>query len=174
MQSVASQFDPNLLRRLILVYIYLTMTVGSRAGVSFLLDATEENRIGRDPECAIALSDPLCSRVHAIVEQADGGWRIRDAGSRNGTFVNGQKIDDAMLADGHGVRVGSTEFEFRLTEQPPTVDSESDNAVTETVIKNRQVAGLSADDDALAATFRRPTRPRIAAALPAQHQAAGL
>ena len=133
------------------MYIYLTMTVGSRAGVSFLLDPTEENRIGRDPECAIVLGDQLCSRVHAVVEQADGGWRIRDAGSRNGTFVNGQKIDDAMLADGHGVRVGSTEFEFRLTDQPPTVDSESDNAVTETVIKNRQVAGLSADDDALAA-----------------------
>ena len=49
------------------MYIYLTMTVGSRAGVSFLLDPTEENRIGRDPECTVALGDPLCSRVHAVV-----------------------------------------------------------------------------------------------------------
>jgi hypothetical protein len=36
------------------------MTVGTRAGVSFLLDPTEENRIGRDPECAVALGDALC------------------------------------------------------------------------------------------------------------------
>ena len=83
------------------MYIYLTMTVGSRAGVSFLLDPTEENRIGRDPECAIALGDPLCSRVHAIVVQDRRRWRIRDAGSRNGTYVNDQKIDEAVLADGH-------------------------------------------------------------------------
>ncbi|MGD9720316.1 MAG: sigma 54-interacting transcriptional regulator [Pirellulales bacterium] len=133
------------------MYVYLTMTVGSRAGISFLLDPTEENRIGRDPDCAIALGDPLCSRVHAIVMQQSGVWHIRDAGSRNGTFVNDQKIDDAALADGNNVRVGSTHFEFHLTDQPPTLDSTGAGGVTETVIKNRPVAGMESESHVLEA-----------------------
>ncbi len=127
------------------------MTVGTRAGVSFLLDPTEENRIGRDPECVIPLSDPLCSRVHAIVVQEMGAWRIRDAGSRNGTYVNDQKIDEAVLADGHNLRIGSTEFEFHLSLQPPTLDSQSDGGLTETVIRNRPVDGKPMEPHALAA-----------------------
>jgi Nif-specific regulatory protein len=132
------------------VYIYLTMTVGSRAGVSFLLDPTEENRIGRDPECAIALGDPLCSRVHAVVLQESGVWHIRDAGSRNGTFVNGQKVDDAALADGNHVRLGSTEFEFHLSDQPPTLDSATDGRLTETVIRNQPVGRQTIESNVLA------------------------
>jgi Nif-specific regulatory protein len=133
------------------VYIYLTMTVGSRAGMSFLLDPTEENRIGRDPECTIALGDPLCSRVHAIVVQESGAWHIHDLESRNGTFVNDQKIDDAVLADGHTVRVGSTEFEFHQTDQPPTIASQSEGAQTETIIKNFPMVGGHLEPQPLAA-----------------------
>jgi Nif-specific regulatory protein len=126
------------------------MTVGSRAGVSFLLDPTEENKIGRDPQCTIALGDPLCSRVHAIVVQQSGIWHIRDAGSRNGTFVNDQKIDDAVLVDGNTVRLGSTQFEFHLTDQPPTLDSVTAGELTETVIKNQPVAGAVSESSVLA------------------------
>jgi Nif-specific regulatory protein len=128
------------------------MTLGSRAGVSFLLDPTEENRIGRDTECAIALNDPLCSRVHAIIVQQSGIWRIRDAQSRNGTFVNDQRTDEAVLADGHHVRVGTSEFEFHLTDQPPTLDSAGDaEELTETVIKNQLVDGITSESSVLAA-----------------------
>jgi Nif-specific regulatory protein len=132
--------------------VYLTMTVGSRAGVSFLLDPTEENRIGRDPECTITVNDPLCSRVHVVILQQSGIWRVRDAESRNGTFVNDHKIDDAVLADGHHVRIGTTEFEFHLTDQPPTLDSATDeDELTETVIKNQPVDGLTSESGVLAA-----------------------
>jgi Nif-specific regulatory protein len=133
------------------VYIYLTMTVGTRAGVSFLLDPTEENRIGRDPECAISLADPLCSRVHAVVVQDHQSWRIHDAASRNGTYVNDQKIDDAVLADGHHVRVGATEFEFHVSDQPPTVDAHAEGKLTETVIRNQPVSSPSFEPQVLAA-----------------------
>ncbi len=47
-----------------------------------------------------------------------------------------------MLADGHTVRMGSTEFEFHQTEQPPTIASQAGGDLTETVIKNFPVAGL--------------------------------
>jgi two-component system response regulator HydG len=139
------------IERPILVYIYLTMTVGTRAGVSFLLDSTEKNRIGRDPECEIPLDDPLCSRVHAVISLEDSAWHVRDAESRNGTYVNDRKIDDAVLADGHNVRTGSTEFEFHLTEQAPTVNAEGRSVLTETLIRNQPVGSHSWEPDALAA-----------------------
>ena len=52
-----------------------------------------------------------------LFRRQNGAWRVRDAGSRNGTFVNGQKIDEAVMADGHYLRVGSTEFAFHESEQ---------------------------------------------------------
>ncbi|MCH7872097.1 MAG: FHA domain-containing protein, partial [Planctomycetes bacterium] len=133
------------------VYVYLTMTVGSRAGTSFLLDSTEENRIGRDPECTITLGDALCSRVHAIVVQENRAWHIHDLESRNGTFVNDQKIDDAVLAEGHSVRIGSTEFAFHQTDQPPTITSPTDGAQTETVVKNHPMIDGDLEPQPLAA-----------------------
>ncbi|HUE71199.1 MAG TPA: FHA domain-containing protein [Pirellulaceae bacterium] len=69
------------------------MTSGARAGAHFILRAGEPTRIGRGLDCDVVLSDPLSSRVHATVVYQDEGWFVRDAGSRNGTFVNGQKID---------------------------------------------------------------------------------
>lgn len=118
-------------------YSYLKMTVGSRAGTSFLLNPTSENRIGRGTECAIVLTDPLCSRVHAVVSREDGRWLVRDADSRNGTYVNDQKIDEAALAEGASIRLGSTEFSFHVTDQPPTVESESEIGQTQTIIRNQ-------------------------------------
>ena len=121
------------------------MTVGSRAGTSFLLSLTDENRIGRGTDCAVVLTDPLCSRVHAVIARVDHAWHVRDAESRNGTYVNDQKIDDVVLADGHHVRVGSTEFAFHLTEQPPTVNSEFGVNVTQTLVRNRFMGGSEQD-----------------------------
>src|SRR5215212_1695429 len=88
----------------VFVYIYLTMTVGSRAGTNFLLDSNDENCIGRGLDGTVVLTDPLCSRVHAIVVRRGNAWHVRDAESRNGTFVNDQKIDEAVLAEGHHIR----------------------------------------------------------------------
>ena len=67
------------------------------------------------------LTDPLCSRVHAVVVFEDKTWKIRDADSRNGTFVNDQKIDDATLGEGNQIRLGSTEFCFHQAELPPAL-----------------------------------------------------
>lgn len=93
-------------------YTFLTALNGTRSGSSFLLDAAAESLVGRGTDCHIVLSDPLCSRVHARIEQTDDGWWLHDAHSRNGTYVNQQKIDDARLVDGCIIRFGSAEFSF--------------------------------------------------------------
>jgi sigma-B regulation protein RsbU (phosphoserine phosphatase) len=49
--------------------------------------------IGRSTHCDVTIADRFLSRRHARVFAADGGWQIEDLGSRNGTFVNGRKIE---------------------------------------------------------------------------------
>lgn len=88
------------------------MTIGSRAGSRFPLAAGQETRIGRGLECNVILTDPLTSRVHAVIAHENDAWWLRDHESRNGTYVNGQKIDEAQLIDGCVLKVGSTVFTF--------------------------------------------------------------
>ena len=127
------------------------MTVGQRAGESFPLDSDRDNEIGRGAECAIVLTDPLCSRVHAVATCRESRWHIRDDGSRNGTFVNGQKIDEAVLADGNNIRVGSTEFSFHETDLPPTVGGVADPNVTQTIVMDKPISLRDTSQIALAA-----------------------
>ena len=119
------------------------MTVGSRVSKNFWLDPTDESRIGRGTDCDIVLTDPLCSRVQAVLVQEEDGWWMRDAGSRNGTFVNGQKIDEVRLTEGSAVKMGSTQFTFHQSEQPPTggtsKDLSKDLNVTQTIIKHTPI-----------------------------------
>lgn len=64
--------------------------------------------IGRDPAARIRLLDTEISRRHAeLVESADG-YRLRDLGSANGTFVNGRSVQDVLLRSGDRVQVGQT------------------------------------------------------------------
>src|SRR5262245_11332953 len=102
------------------LYAYLTILTGSRAGTNFPLDGSRETLVCRGTDCHISLPDPLCSRVHAILARKDGVWVLHDQGSRNGTSVNGQKIDEATVVDGNTIRVGGTEFQFHESEEPPT------------------------------------------------------
>ncbi|MCE9547311.1 MAG: sigma 54-interacting transcriptional regulator [Planctomycetia bacterium] len=120
------------------------MTQGSRAGTIFRLRPDQENRLGRGLECGLVLADPLCSRVHAVLTELEHRWWVRDAESRNGTFVNDQRIDDAALVEGSRIRVGSTEFIFHLAEEPPSgVDSEA--KITQTLVRDQVVAASEAE-----------------------------
>lgn len=135
---------------------YLTMLKGPRTGSHFVLQPTEKNLLGRGLECGVVLSDPLCSRVHCEIESSPDGWVVRDAGSRNGTFLNGQKIDEARLVEGAEVRIGSISFAFRETAEPPLDTSRIDLSRTQTVVRDRAV-----DDDqenVFANTFGDSTR----------------
>jgi hypothetical protein len=68
--------------------------------------------VGRDPSCDIVLNDSKCSRRHAIVEDGPAGMSIRDAGSANGIYVNGRKVERAALSAGDRIKLG--EVQLRL------------------------------------------------------------
>ena len=88
------------------------MNAGANAGARFELHPAEKNLLGRDWECRIVLNDPQCSRVHAEIYRNEEGWWLRDNNSSNGTYVNGQPIDEARLVDGTELRIGSSNFVF--------------------------------------------------------------
>ena len=105
---------------------FLVMNTGASAGARFELLPTQENMLGRDWECKIVLNDPQCSRMHACVFHGEDGWWVRDNGSSNGTFVNGQTVNEARLVDGSEVRIGNSVFSFTEKIKP-----ESSQAVEE-------------------------------------------
>jgi Nif-specific regulatory protein len=133
------------------VYAYLTILTGRQSGANFPLDPARETLIGRGTDCHISLPDPLCSRVHAILRSSEGQWIIHDQDSRNGTLVNGQKIDEATLADGNKIKLGSNEFEFRLSEEPATTSVEEDTSLTQTIVQDVPIAVRQSTEEVLAA-----------------------
>jgi transcriptional regulator with GAF, ATPase, and Fis domain/pSer/pThr/pTyr-binding forkhead associated (FHA) protein len=89
---------------------YLLVRSGPEAGRQFPLDPNRPMHIGRGDSCEVMLTDPVSSRFHAVVYYEDGNWQLRDTGSRNGTLVNMQKTDHAMLLDQTIITVGSTDI----------------------------------------------------------------
>lgn len=65
-------------------------------------------RVGRSPQCDIVLADPSVSRSHALLDVRAGALTVRDAGSTNGTFVNGERIEERALKPGDTVSFGKT------------------------------------------------------------------
>ncbi len=64
--------------------------------------------VGRDASSQIRLHDTEISRRHAEFRKADGGYRVLDIGSANGTFVNTQPVRDVLLRTGDHVQIGQT------------------------------------------------------------------
>ena len=131
-------------------YCYLTMTAGPRAGTSFLLDPTDCTRVGRGTDCDIILVDPLCSRVHAELQREEDGWWLQDRESRNGTFLNGQRVERGRLNVGGMFKVGSTEFLFNWSNEPPTMNT--DSQVSERIV--RQQTFEPTETNILTSSFR--------------------
>ena len=89
----------------------LVVRSGGRAGESFH-PTKAQTTIGRSPDCDVFLDDVTVSRKHAVlVRDDDGGFRIEDQGSLNGTFLNRKRIDAAKLENGDELQIGK----YRLT-----------------------------------------------------------
>lgn len=130
------------------VYAYLTILSGSKAGTNFLVDPSVRTLIGRGTDCHIAIPDPLLSRVHASLEFGQEGWVLRDANSRNGTQVNKQKITEAMIDDAHTIQLGKSELQFHLSEDPPTAEG-NDPHHTQTIVKDVPLAMESNQEEVI-------------------------
>ncbi len=113
------------------------MNAGANAGARFELSPDEKNLLGRDWQCKIVLNDPQCSRVHAEIFRDQDGWFLRDNESSNGTYVNGQPVDQARLMEGTEVRIGASAFVFsESAEKPSEPKPETDSGQQQSATNN--------------------------------------
>jgi pSer/pThr/pTyr-binding forkhead associated (FHA) protein len=116
--------------------ITLTITEGSLQGKGFTVEDRGRYIVGRAEDCDIVLSGGMdalgVSRHHCVLALDPPTLRVRDLGSRNGTFVNGvcigrrqcsepgdSELDgnaEFLLHDGDELRVGCFTFEVRIHE----------------------------------------------------------
>ncbi|HUY64847.1 MAG TPA: FHA domain-containing protein [Acidimicrobiales bacterium] len=83
----------------------LVVKRGPSAGSRFVLDAPV-TRAGRHPESDIFLDDVTVSRRHVEFTRTASGCTVRDVGSLNGTYVNRERIEEAVLSSGDEVQIG--------------------------------------------------------------------
>ena len=91
---------------------------GNTAGNELVLDQPKVS-LGRGPGVDLTFDDPAMSREHVVIEFSDGGFRIRDLGSMNGTEVNGAVIQVGNLDHGDRLRIGEHAFQFILEKREP-------------------------------------------------------
>jgi hypothetical protein len=89
----------------------LIVRKGPQPGEKFYVDR-ERLTVGRDPESDIFLNDMTVSRTHAIIECKDNVVTVKDAGSLNGTYVNGDIVESASLKDGDAVQIGTFQMVY--------------------------------------------------------------
>jgi pSer/pThr/pTyr-binding forkhead associated (FHA) protein len=87
----------------------LVVKRGPNAGARFLLDQAI-TATGRHPDSDIFLDDITVSRRHAQFCCVNGEFQVVDVGSLNGTYLNRELVDSAVLANGDEVQIGK----FRL------------------------------------------------------------
>ncbi|KRF20869.1 hypothetical protein ASG90_00085 [Nocardioides sp. Soil797] len=105
-------------------------------------------RIGRSTGCEVRLPpDPTISRVHAVITAGEQGLRISDADSRNGTFVNGERIAGSVsFTVTDRVRIGPFMLAIEGDDQAETVEAAgSDDARLriETGLSSREIEVLA-------------------------------
>ena len=95
-------------RQCCLVRIYPAGVSGSMMPLSF-----RRLTLGRDQGSTIEINDDFMSRTHAMLELTDAGYTLTDCHSRNGTFVNDQRIFAAhLLKPGDQIRMGNHIFKY--------------------------------------------------------------
>lgn len=76
--------------------------------------------IGRDPQCQLRPASPAISKQHCALAVRDAQVFIRDCGSTNGTFINGEQVAGELeVKSGDRLKVGPLEFDLRIEAGAP-------------------------------------------------------
>ena len=78
----------------------------------------DHTNVGRHPDSEIFLDDITVSRRHVVLDRTAKGYELRDVGSLNGTYVNRERADEALLQHGDEVQIGRFGLTFVLGAEP--------------------------------------------------------
>ncbi len=112
------------------------------SGESYDLRSGSSLLVGRGLGVDISLPDPTISRRHAQIDRSESGMTVRDLGSRNGTFVNGQRVEAGTLVPGDVVMFGQVSFrveQIATGEHRILAEDVSPMPVAATIVRERPV-----------------------------------
>lgn len=89
----------------------LLVQKGPNAGARYLLNR-DLVTAGRNPDNDIFLDDVTVSRKHAEFQRKDGHFSVKDSGSLNGTYVNGELAESTDLINGDSIQIGKYRLLF--------------------------------------------------------------
>ena len=94
---------------------------------------TDSFTIGRSKECDITISNNAVSRKHTRIEFDGGRWLVMDLDSGNGTFVDGERVEEAILPEIALIELGKGGPQLSLRVTAPEKPQVNDEPVLETV-----------------------------------------
>ncbi|HEV7830331.1 MAG TPA: FHA domain-containing protein [Pseudonocardiaceae bacterium] len=117
------------------------LEVWKPSGIELVPLETDRVTIGRNGSNNVLLThDKAVSSLHAVLEPVGGGWCVQDLGSRNGTFVRGERIlGMRALRHGDDLTVGRTKLVFRAVEPAGTTRTEGAAPAPELTRRERDV-----------------------------------
>jgi len=78
-----------------------------------VVELRDHNSLGRHPSNTVQLLDKIVSKEHCIIERRPGGFTLKDLGSLNGTYVNGERVaGERDLRHGDDIALGQTRARF--------------------------------------------------------------
>lgn len=117
--------------------------------------------IGREKDCHFRPDSELVSRHHCVLRQDEYTLRVRDMGSRNGTFVNGRRIQgEVVLADGDKLLLGDVTLNVALSARPAEQSAKPDKSLQGTGVYDGNTMAAS-DGTPVSAEPPPPAEPRV-------------
>lgn len=129
------------------MHVRLKILHGSNAGKEVKIP-TPKCLIGRGDDCHLKPQSDAISRKHCVIITTDSEVVVRDLNSRNGTFVNGERVgEESLLLTGDQLRVGPLEFEMVIEHTAAKAKRPKVSDIKEAVARTAEGSGSSITTD---------------------------
>ena len=127
--------------------VTLKVLEGAKVGAKISIKKPEFT-IGRSQGCSLCAGSSAVSRQHCMISRDESKVTVRDMGSRNGTLVNGEKIDGVVeLVSGDEITVGPLKFLLTISTSLNSVKKPEVKSVAEAVVRTASTPSGSVGDD---------------------------
>lgn len=128
--------------------VTLKVLEGAKVGAKISIKKPEFT-IGRSQSCSLCAGSSAVSRQHCMISRDESKVTVRDMGSRNGTLVNGEKIEGTVeLASGDEITVGPLKFLLTISTSLNSVKKPEVKSVAEAVVRTASTpTGSIGDED---------------------------
>jgi hypothetical protein len=109
------------------------------------------------PRCSLTLDEPYVSGVHAELRWTGAAWEIKDLGSRNGTYLDGRRLDPSAshrVVKGSKIAFGKREREWEMTDASPPPVMAVPLGAGDPVLLRDEFIPLPSSDDPRATIYR--------------------